>query len=88
MEGRGGLGAKDACRAADQWRLRKIEELARLDPSYPYVLARGVLYYRLGRYPEATQAFRDYLGAAEDGRYVLRARNYFATAVARAAEEP
>ena len=88
VEGRGGLGAKDACRAADQWRLRKIEELARLDPSYPYVLARGVLYYRLGRYPEATQAFRDYLGAAEDGRYVLRARNYFATAVARAAEEP
>jgi hypothetical protein len=88
VEGRAGLTAKDACRAADRWRLRKIEELARIDASYPYVLARGVLFYRLGRYPEAVQAFRDYLGSAEDGRYVLRARNYFATAVAKAAEEP
>jgi len=88
VEGRGGLDVKAACRAADQWRLRKIEEVARLDASYPYVLARGILFYRLGRYPEAVQAFRDYLGAADDGRYVLRARNYLATAVARAAEEP
>jgi hypothetical protein len=88
VEGREGLDAKGACRAADQWRLRKIEELARIDASYPYVLGRGVLYNRLGRYPEAAQAFRDYLGAVEDGRYVLRARNYLATAVARAAEEP
>jgi hypothetical protein len=88
VEGRGGLEAKDACRAADQWRLRKIEELERLDPTYPYGLARGVLFYRLGRYPEAAQAFRDYLGAADDGRYVLRARNYLATTVARAVEEP
>ena len=88
VEGRAGLDAKQACRTADQWRLRKIEELARIDASYPYVLARGVLFYRLGRYPEAAQAFRDYLGAAEDGFYVLRARNYLATARARAAEEP
>jgi hypothetical protein len=88
IEGRAGLDAKGACRAADRWRLRKIEELAQLDPAYPYVLARGVLFYRLARYPEAVQAFRDYLGAAEDGRYVLRARNYLATAAARAVEEP
>lgn len=87
VEGRAALEPKDACRLADQWRMRKIEELARLDTSYPYVLARGVLSYRLGRYPEAVQAFRDYLGSAEDGRYVLRARNYFAAAVAKAAEE-
>ncbi|HMJ53369.1 MAG TPA: hypothetical protein VK540_14880 [Polyangiaceae bacterium] len=88
VEGRGGLDAKDACRVADQWRLRKIEELARLDPFYPYVLARGVLFYRLGRYPEAAQAFRDHLGTADDGRYALRARNYLATAVARSVQEP
>jgi hypothetical protein len=87
VEGRSGLDAKDACRAADRWRLRKIEELARLDSSYPYVLAQGVLFYRLGRYPEAAQAFRDYLGSADE-RYVLRARNYLATAVSRAAQEP
>ena len=88
VEGRPGLDAKQACRAADLWRLRKIEELARIDASYPYTLARGVLFYRLGRYPEAAQAFRDHLGAAEDGPYLLRARNYLATATARAAEEP
>ncbi len=88
VEGRAALAAKDACRAADQWRLRKIEELARLDPTYPYVLARGVLFYRLGRYPEAAQAFRDFLGGADDGRYALRARTYLAAAVERAAEEP
>ena len=88
VEGRAGLEPKDACRVADQWRLRKIEELARIDGAYPYVLARGVLFYRLGRYPEAAQAFRDYLGAAQEERYVLRARNYFAIAVAKAAEEP
>jgi hypothetical protein len=88
VEGRPGLDAKQACRAADQWRLRKIDELARLDAAYPYVLARGVLFYRLGRYPDAAQAFRDYLGAAEDERYVLRARNYLAMAAARAVEEP
>ena len=88
VEGRQGLDAKGACRAADQWRLRKIEELARLDPSYPYALARGVLFYRLGRYPDAAQAFRDYLAVSEDGRYWLRARNYLAMASERAAIEP
>jgi hypothetical protein len=88
VEGRAGLDAKGACLAADRWRLRKIEELAQIDSAYPYVLARGVLFYRLGRYPEAAQAFRDYLGAAEDGRYTLRARNYLTTAVSRATTEP
>jgi hypothetical protein len=88
VEGRGALDAKQACRAADQWRLRKIDELVRLDPSYPYGLSRGVLFYRLGRYPEATQAFRDYLAGAEDGRYFLRARNYLVAAAAHAADEP
>jgi hypothetical protein len=88
VEGRQGLDAKEACRLADQWRLRKIDELARLDPSYPYMLARGVLFYRLGRYPDAAQAFRDYLAGAEDGRYWIRARNYLAMAGARAKEEP
>ncbi len=77
----------DACRAADQWRLRKIEELARVDPVYPYALARGILFYRLGRYPASAQALRDYLGSATDGRYYLRARNYLVAANARAAEE-
>jgi hypothetical protein len=86
VEGKENLGAADACRLADQWRLRKIEELARLDLTYPFELARGVLYYRLGRYPAAAQAFRDHLGST-DGRFALRARNYLLAALARANEE-
>jgi len=87
IEGKENMKTADACRAADQWRLRKIEELGRLDPSYPYALARGVLFYRLGHYPSAAQAFRDYLSSPTDGRYALRARNYLVAALARANEE-
>jgi hypothetical protein len=88
VEGKGSMNERDACRAADQWRLRKIEEIARIDPSYPYALARGVLFYRLGRYPAAVQAFRDYLSESRDRRQTLRARNYLVAAEARATEEP
>ena len=35
--------AREACTRIDLWRLRKVEELARFDPSYPYALSRGVL---------------------------------------------
>jgi hypothetical protein len=88
VESKGSMNERDACRAADQWRLRKIEELSRIDPSYPYALARGVLFYRLGRYPAAVQALRDYLSEGTDRRQVLRARNYLVAAEARATEEP
>jgi hypothetical protein len=87
VEGKENASAAEACRAADQWRLRKIEELGRLDPAFPYALARGVVFYRLGRYPAAAQAFRDYLGSPTDGRYALRARNYLLAALASANEE-
>jgi hypothetical protein len=86
VEGNDKLGAADACRAADQWRLRKIEDLARVDSAYPYALARGVLLYRLGRYPAAAQSFRDHLATA-DGRFALRARNYLLAAVTRLNDE-
>jgi len=84
VEGKQAMSAVDACRAADVWRLRKVEELGRIDPAYPYALARGVLFYRLGRYPSAAQAFRDHLST--DGRFGLRARNYLVAALARASE--
>jgi hypothetical protein len=87
IDGKENMKPAEACRAADQWRLRKVEELSRLDPEYPYALARGVLFYRLGRYPSAAQAFRDYLSSPIDGRYALRARNYLVAANARANEE-
>lgn len=79
---------KEACLWADEWRLRKIGEIAHVDPSYPAGLARGVLLYRVGRYPAAADALRDYLAASEDGSYALRARNYMAEAKARAEPPP
>jgi hypothetical protein len=42
-----------------------------------------VVLYRVGRYPAAAQALRDYLGTSTDGCYALRARNYLVAAVAR-----
>jgi hypothetical protein len=77
----------EACRVADQWRLRKIDELAPLDPSYPHALARGVLLFRLGRYPAAAQAFRDHLASSPDGPYAMRAKNFLIAASLKA-EEP
>jgi len=82
------LDPKAACLLADRWRLRKIDELARRDPSYPRLLGRGVLFFRLGDYTSAAQAFRDYLQSASDPPYVLRARNYLVAANARAEEAP
>jgi hypothetical protein len=84
----GSIGAspKDVCRAIDQWRMRKVEELARVDPSYPYLLARGILLARLGDHQAAARSFRDHL-AKNEGSYALRARNYLASSIALAAEQ-
>jgi hypothetical protein len=75
----------DACFFADEWRLRKLGEIAEIDPSYPQALARGILLYRVGRYPAAAEALRTHLSGAQSGQYALRARNYLAEASARAA---
>jgi hypothetical protein len=80
-----GPSPKDVCRAIDQWRMRKVEDLARIDSSYPFLLARGVLFARMGNHQAAAQSFRDYL-AKSDGSYALRARNYLASVVALAGE--
>src|SRR5262249_49083414 len=60
----------------DQFRLRKLDELARIDPSYPASLARGVLHHRLGKDPLALADFQRYLETAPERPYALRARNY------------
>jgi hypothetical protein len=72
---------------ADEHRLKKIGELEAIDPSYPADLARGVVLYRLRRYPLAVEAFRRHLDAHPDGAYTLRAQNYLRTALGRALEE-
>jgi hypothetical protein len=81
------LDPKTACRRADLWRLRKIDELSGRDPAYPRLLARGVLLFRLGDYPASAQSLRDYIDRAADPPYLLRARNYLLAANDRA-EQP
>lgn len=70
----------------DQYRLKKMEEIAALDPAYPSDLARGIVLYRLGRFLPAVQAFRRHLEASPDGPFTLRARGYLRAALGRAAE--
>ncbi len=60
----------------NQMRLRTIDKLAAVDPSYPAELARGVVLYWLGSYALAMGAFRRHLEAFPDGQYALRATNY------------
>ncbi len=66
---------------AEEYRLDKIEAIAALDPDYPADLARGVVLYRLRRYPGAVEAFRQHLDAHPDGPYAMRAQNYLAAAL-------
>jgi tetratricopeptide (TPR) repeat protein len=70
----------------DQYRLKKIDEIAALDPAYPSDLARGIVLYRLGRFLPAVQAFRRHLEASPDGPFTLRARGYLRAALGRASE--
>lgn len=63
------------------WTLRKVDELALVDPAYPAELARGVVQYRLGDGRSAVLSFRDHLAKHQDGPYTLRARNYLVAAL-------
>jgi tetratricopeptide (TPR) repeat protein len=84
-EGSTPIWATDArATAAGQYRLRKLEELAAIDPDYPADLARGVVLYQLRRYPLSVEAFRRHLEAHPDGPYALRAQNYLRAALERA----
>jgi hypothetical protein len=76
-----------AGRRADDYRLKKIGEIAALDPSYPRHLARGVVLYRLGKYADAADAFRLHLDTSPEGAYTLRAQNYLRAALGRARGE-
>ncbi|WP_437303572.1 hypothetical protein [Sorangium sp. So ce388] len=77
----------EARRTAEQYRLKKIDELAALDPSYPRHLARGVALYRLGKFVQSADAFRSHLDEHPDGAHTLRAQNYLRAALERAREE-
>ncbi|HEY3593307.1 MAG TPA: hypothetical protein VGL13_05520, partial [Polyangiaceae bacterium] len=82
------LGPSQACLMADEWRLRKVNEVGKIDPAYPATLARGILLYRTKSYGPAVDALRTYLQGDQRAMYTLRARNYLAEAAARVAEAP
>lgn len=71
----------------DRFRLKKIDELSAIDPAYPKELARGIVLYRLGRYPLAVEAFRRHLERSPDGPFALRAQNYLRAALGKANDE-
>lgn len=71
-----------------QYRLKKLDELAAIDRDYPVQLARGVVYYQLGRFPLAVEAFRRHLDGSPDGPHTLRAQNYLRAALGRTRDEP
>ncbi|MEJ7732743.1 MAG: hypothetical protein WKG00_26520 [Polyangiaceae bacterium] len=71
----------------EQYRMKKVEELALIDPGFAVELARGVVEYQRGRYALASEHFRRHLEAAPDGPYTLRARNYLRAALDAARTE-
>lgn len=78
--GQGGDERRDRVRR----RLGYVEALARRDPSYPAELARGVLLFDLGTYPESAEALRAHLLRHPSGPWTLRAQNYLRAALQEA----
>jgi hypothetical protein len=68
-------------RATWTWTLRKVEEIAALDKTYPADLARGVAFYQLGDARAAVASFRKHLVDHPDGPHTLRARNFLTAAL-------
>lgn len=56
--------------------VRRIDAYARIDPTYPADLARGIAYFGGGSYGPAQLAFQRHLAAHPDGPLTLRARNF------------
>lgn len=67
-----------------QFLLRKVDDLGTLDGAYPRDFARGVVLYRMGRFPLAVEAFRAHLDAHPDGPLTLRAQNHLRAALEEA----
>jgi hypothetical protein len=62
-----------------------VAALAKRDPDYPELLARGILESWAGNPRAAADAFREHLRTHDRGPWHLRAQNYLADAVERAA---
>jgi hypothetical protein len=60
--------------------LAYVNTLAKQDPDYPVLLARGILEFRVGRFDDATALLAAHLKEHPDGPWRLRAQNYFVAA--------
>lgn len=60
--------------------LRRIDELVKLEPSYPASYAKGIVLFRMGHFEASASAFDAFLQQG-DGPYRLRAVNYLKSAV-------
>jgi len=67
--------AASQCRSANQYLLRKVGELAAIDPDYPGELARGMVLLRMGRAKEAVDVLTARLDKRSDGPYTMHVRN-------------
>jgi hypothetical protein len=63
------------CRSANGYLLRKVGELAAIDPDYPGELARGMILLRLGRPKDAIDVLAARLEGHPDGPYTMLTRN-------------
>jgi len=61
--------------------LRRIDDLALLEPGYPVNYAKGIVLFRIGHFEASAAAFDSFLLQGESGPYRLRAVNYLKAAV-------
>jgi len=73
--------ASEAMRGARQ--LGYANALGKLDPEFPVEFATGVLLFQTARYPESMLAFQAHLAAHPNGRWTLRARNFWLSSASR-----
>ncbi len=83
-------GATVAIRArnAAGFRRKRIVAISEIDPTYPRLLALGVVNYQAGVFREAARDFSEWLERHPDGPWTLRAQNYALAAAARQTQGP
>jgi hypothetical protein len=73
--------AEEAARKASAtWLLVKVNELSKLDPSYPAPLARAAALYMNREYRASASLYQSWLEAHPDGPWTLRAQNHLRAA--------
>ncbi len=64
--------------------IAQIESLSKLEPSYPTPFAKGIIYFEMGQFDLAANAFDAYLERNPNGPHRLRAVNFLKASVEEA----